>query len=209
MTRSPTIVSQSFYTCQAVDCPSLAEELEFLAANVTHVEKELEVPLETRTISSNGREAPKPRSITEDELWRRLATAVPRTRGELGNAESEDEIPPFAPIPEGKPTEDLKMENITRDDVRMGDNLSEKQKEELFEVILENLCAFGKGDRISKVRGFEASIPTEGPLPPPQSPRPAGPAKREVIEKTIEQLLAWDVVEVSELKTASLVVLVW
>jgi len=91
----------------------------------------------------------------------------------------------------------------------MWDSLSEKQKEELFEMILENLRAFGKGDRIGMVRGFQASIPTEGPLPPPQNPRPAGPAKQEIIEKTIEQLLAWDVVEISESKTVSPVVLVW
>jgi len=134
---------------------------------------------------------------------------VPRTREELGNTECEDEIPPFVPILEGKPTNDLEMGNITRDDIKIGDNLSEKQKEELFEMILENLRAFGKSDRIGKVRGFQASIRTEGPLPPTQSPKPAGPAKRKVIEKTIEQLLAWDVVEVSESKTASPVVLVW
>jgi len=201
------MVSRSFYTCRIADCPSLAEELEFLAANVAYVEKELEVPSESLTFSSDGREVPRPRSITEDELWRKLATAEPRAKGELGNAELEDEIPPFAPIPEGKPTDGTG--EITRDDMKMGDSLSEEQKLELFRLILEHLRAFGKGDRLGKVMGFQASIPTEGPLPPPQNLRPAGPPKREVIEKTIEQLLAWDVIEMSESKTASPVVLVW
>ena len=67
-THPLTMVSQSFYTCQAADCLSLAEELEFLAANVAYVKKELEVVSETLTFSSDGQEAPKPSSITADEL---------------------------------------------------------------------------------------------------------------------------------------------
>jgi len=48
------------------------------------VEKELEVPSQLLTFSSDGWEALKPRSITEDELWQKLATAVPRARGNWG-----------------------------------------------------------------------------------------------------------------------------
>ena len=74
---------------------------------------------------------------------------------------------------------------------------------------MEYVSIFGKGGHLGHVKGYKATIKTEGDLPPLQQPQPVGPEKRMLIEKTIDQLLAWDVVEPSISKTASPVVMVW
>ncbi|KAF8459450.1 hypothetical protein BGX38DRAFT_1148840 [Terfezia claveryi] len=65
------------------------------------------------------------------------------------------------------------------------------------------------GARLLRFKGYKSTIQTEGPLPAPQHARPAGPAKREIIDQTIEQLLVWDFVEKSSSTTASPIVMVW
>ncbi|KAF8439658.1 hypothetical protein BGX38DRAFT_1273241 [Terfezia claveryi] len=174
-TKAPGMVSRAFYTTKTSDHPSLEEELNYLANNVLYTEKEINVPSESMTFSADGREIPKARSITEDKLWKKLASAKPRIIGELGNAELEEESLPFGPVLGGKPSD--APEIIHREDVKMGSNLTDAQKDELFNVILEHIKVFGKGDRLGKIKDFTASVTTEGPLPAPQQPRPTGPAK--------------------------------
>ncbi|RPB17994.1 hypothetical protein L211DRAFT_772084, partial [Terfezia boudieri ATCC MYA-4762] len=91
----------------------------------------------------------------------------------------------------------------------IGPHLSGKQREELFGLVIDFLDVFSKGTRLGKVKGFKAAIRTEGPLPTPQQARPTGPTKRKIIDETIDQLLAWDVVEKSTSTTASPIVMVW
>ena len=59
------------------------------------------------------------------------------------------------------------------------------------------------------VKEYRATIDTEENLPPLQHPQPVGPKKYKLIEKTINQLLACDVVEPLISKMASPVVMVW
>jgi len=89
----------------------------------------------------------------------------------------------------------------------MGD-LSERQQDELFKLITEYASSC-KGTRLGKIVGHEAAIYTDAPLPPPQKIRNAGPARKQAISDTIDQLLAWDVIEPSTPTTASPIVIVW
>jgi len=82
------------------------------------------------------------------------------------------------------------------------------QKNELFALIKDNVGALSKESCLGKISGSKAMIDTNGSLPPPQALRPVGPEKHRIIEETIDQLLAWDVIEESNLGTASPVVLV-
>ena len=62
---------------------------------------------------------------------------------------------------------------------------------------------------LSKVIGYKAKIETVGDLPPPQQAWNAGLVWKEVINQTIDQLLAWDIIEKPVSTTASSLVLVW
>jgi len=134
-----------------------------------------------------------------------IRTADKRKAGEGILEEPEYECPLFAPIPTEKPTD---KEMISLDDIHVGSNRSVKQQEELFTLIMENISAFSKGGHLGKISGARATINIEGGLPAPQGPRPTGPEERKVIEETIDQLLAWDMIEELNLETASPVVLV-
>ena len=193
---------------------SVAEELDFLAEMVRAKNEigsptiiEPLVPSEVLAFTADGREIPKQRSISEDELWKRIESSALRVPGERFDAENEDEIPPFPPIPTGKPED--QPEVIQKKDIKMGPNLTEVQKEELYDLIMKHAQAFSTGQTLGKVTGYKARIETIGALPPPQQARNAGPARKEVINQTIEQLLSWDVIEKAVSTTASPVVLVW
>ena len=166
---------------------SLAEELDFLAAHILHSEADPNILSEWLEFDRSGREKHKSRSISEDKLWRRIRTAGKRRPGKGIPEESDNECLPFAPIPMGPPSDG---EIISRDDIRMGSNLSAAQQDELYAFIMENITAFSKGSHLGKVSGSKATINIEGNLPAPQSPRPVGPEKRKIIEETINQLLA-------------------
>jgi len=73
-------------------------------------------------------------------------------------------------------------------DVRMGDCLSEPQRVEVFELIREYAMVFSKGNRLGKIKGHETTIDTDTPLPGPQPMRNAGPAKKQAIAETVDQL---------------------
>jgi len=49
-------------------------------------------------------------------------------------------------------------------------------------------------------------IDTNGKLPPPQAPRLAGLEKCRIIEETMDQLLAWHVIEQSKSGTVAVVI---
>lgn len=76
-------------------------------------------------------------------------------------------------------------------------------------VVDEFHDVFSTGENIGRVTTVKATIDLIGPLPPAQPNRPVGPAKRAIIDETIDQLISWDVVEKSISPTASPVVLVW
>lgn len=59
------------------------------------------------------------------------------------------------------------------------------------------------------MKSYQATINIEGPLPPPQHACLVGPAKKKIIQESIDQLLSWDVIEKFNSTTASPVVLVW
>jgi len=96
---------------------------------------------------------PRHRSISEDELWERLKGAPLRSPGEQFDAELEDEIPAFAPIPDGKPSDP--SEALRKEDIMSGPNLSEAQELELFNLIIEYAQAFSKGGRLGNVGDHE------------------------------------------------------
>lgn len=149
----------------------------------------------------------EPHLPTGPQLRNKLSLAMLQRAEEVQNAELEEEVPTFAQIPDLPPSEPHK--DIKREDVKMGNTRTDAQKEELFTAIMDYAKCLGKGRQIVPVTTFKAPMNTEGPLPPAQAGRPAGPAKREVIDTNIEQLLGWDVLEPSRPTTASLIVLVW
>ena len=208
---APRNISPRFYSSPVSgDRQCLADELDFLAAIVLYVEHETEMPSEQLCFTADGREVQgPPRSITEDKPWKKIASAQRWQVGEKGDPEVKDEIPAFPTIHDLKPGEG-EPESITRTDVRMAKDLSREQQDELFALLMAHIDIFSKGNRLGQIKAYNATI-NAGPndLPPAQHPHPAGPEKGEVIEKTIDQLLAWDVIEPSVSKTASPIVLVW
>ena len=163
--------------------------------------------MESLAFFAEGWELPRHRSISEDELWKQLKNAPLRSPGEQFDAELEDEIPTFTSIPNGKPSDP--PEPISRSDIKSGPDLSEEQELELFNLIINYAHVFSKGGHLGKVKGYKAMIPMVSLLPPVKPIWNAGPMKKEVIHQTIEQLLAWDVIEKSTSTTASLIVLMW
>ena len=92
----------------------------------------------------------------------------------------------------------------------MGHGLTSAQQEGLIKLIISYVEVFEKRRRIGLVKGYKATVNTgDKSLPHAQHPCPAGLQKQSLIEETINQLLAWDVIEPSKSNTASLVVLVW
>ena len=165
--QTPQFVSSTFYMALVpAERQSLADELDFLAANVFYIEKDNEPPSETLRFTKLGKEIQRPpRSIREDKLWNKIASVQQRQIGEMGNLEFKEEIPPFAPIPDRLPH--YPNENISRSDIRMGGDLSQEQQNKLFALIMENIKVFGKGGRIGQVQGYKATIDTEGKIPLP------------------------------------------
>jgi len=89
-------------------------------------------------------------------------------------------------------------------------HLSDEQRKEIDQVVAEFSDCFSNGKAIGHVRDYSVPINTgNNQLPPPQAPRPTGPAKRAAIDAAIEELLQWDVIEPSTSSTASPVLLVW
>jgi len=215
-TRPPTYMAADFYTCPwgPAGSISLDEQLSFLAHYVftSGVERDMTPPSEQLSFSTEGREEPRPRSITEDELWRKLVGAQRRQAGDLPSAEEYENLPAEAPIPTKLPTEMTgeNPEGICAEDIKFGGNLSPSQVKELTALILEHSKAFTKGNRLGNVHtGVKVTIDTGGRLLPPQPQRPMGPGKRTVVDEIINQLLGWDVIEPSVSPTASPIVLVW
>ena len=207
----PTHISSDFYTTKVPggEKKSLSQCLNLLAesitGNINHQEET--VPSEALAFDVTGRELPRQQSITEDELWKKIkASNSTHTRGDLPDPELEEELPPCAPIPTGLPGDE---ETLKENDIDMNPALSNNQRAELWELIVEFLDVFTKGSQLGKVISYKASIVTDGKLPPPQHARPTGPVKKQVIDETINQLLAWDVVEKSVSTTASPIVIVW
>lgn len=88
--------------------------------------KESRQPGSTIELPAGGR---PPCSISERELLKRITLAPYRIPGEERNAENEDEIPPFAPIPDRKPGE--LMEEITKEDIKLRKGLTSTQQKEI------------------------------------------------------------------------------
>jgi len=149
---------------------------------------------ESRPTSDSTR---TPRSIADDEAALISTMAQPRRKGELFPAEDDGDIlPETSPFTEGKPM--------------VSPHLSESQRIEISLVLEEFSDCFSDRKSIGHVRGYSVPINTgNNPLPPPQAPRPTGPAMRDAIDTAIEELLNWNVIEPSTSPTASPVLLVW
>ena len=188
---APPLISKDFYQrLIAGTFQTLDEELDFLANTIHDTGKviakdDTPLPSEMLTFSMTGKEFPRPhpmikerlpRTISKAELLKKIASAPHRIPGEQRDAENEDEVPPFAHIPDWKPT-DL-IENITKDDIKMGHGLTSAQQEGLIELIMSYVEVFGKVGRIGLVKGYKATVNTgDNPLPHAQHLRPAGPEK--------------------------------
>ncbi|KAF8439650.1 hypothetical protein BGX38DRAFT_1144652 [Terfezia claveryi] len=166
--RAPTHVSTAFYDSQAPETAgtqTLTQELNFLADIVRNdpsgPQRDWLAPSESLAFNAEGQENSRQRSITEDELWKRIGKATTRPYGELPDPKLEDELPLFGPIPTGLPEKDdteTNKEKVSKDDVKMGEHLSDAQKEELFGLVLDFLDVFSKGARLSKVKGYKATL---------------------------------------------------
>ena len=106
---TPRYVSSEFYTANVAggEHQSLEQCLNFLAETVTEPNQEIMVPSEALAFDARGKEIPRHRSITEDELWRKIKESnSTHIRREFPDPELEEELPPFAPIPMGAPDEE-------------------------------------------------------------------------------------------------------
>jgi hypothetical protein len=153
--------------------------------------------------TADGREKPRrPRSIPDADAARLAATA-PRRR-----PADEFAVPPDDPemvIPSVElPDLDVELETILDSDFLIDPGLDENRRQDLLGLLRTYVASFSKGTRLGKVRGFQASIPLrEGSnAPPPQPNRPQGPAKRQVVDEFIDQMLRWDVIEDSSSPTS-------
>jgi hypothetical protein len=88
--------------------------------------------------------------------------------------------------------------------------LDDDRRQDLLGLLRTYVASFSKGTRLGKVRGFKATIPlkegSNAPLPQPN--RPQGPAKRQVVDEFIDQMLSSDVIEDSSSPTSAGIVLV-
>src|SRR5258706_9573952 len=83
----------------------VAEELNLLV-EIVRAKNEIRSPTiieplvssEVLAFIADGREIPKQRSISKDELWKRIDSSTLRVPSKTFDAENEDEIPPFPPI---------------------------------------------------------------------------------------------------------------
>ena len=146
---APKLISTSFYDWPIAETfQSLNEELNFLANTIhyTGMEEPRILLSEMLTFNALGKELLKsqpiiinstrdlpqlqsgterlPRTISEEELLKKIALAPRRQPGEQRDAENEDEAPPFAPIPDRQPSDPI--EAITESDIRMGKELTRK-----------------------------------------------------------------------------------
>jgi hypothetical protein len=75
--------------------------------------------------------------------------------------------------------------------------LDDDRRQDLLGLLRTYVASFSKGTRLGKVRGFKATIPlkegSNAPLPQPN--RPQGPAKGQVVDEFIDQMLSSDVIE--------------
>ena len=214
---APRLISTNFYKWPTETLPNLMQQLDLLANTVHYTEKDTPLPSEILTFNAIGKELPGPQpsikehlphTISESELLKKVASAPYRLPNEQRNAENEDEVPPFTPIPDRKPSDPV--EEITEDNIHMGRGLTREQQQELLTLVMQYRAVFGKGGRIRLVKGYKVTVNTDdNALPTAQHPHPAGPEKRSLIEKTMDQLIAWDIIEPSISETASPVVLVW
>ncbi|KAF8434024.1 hypothetical protein BGX38DRAFT_1145983 [Terfezia claveryi] len=191
--KAPTQVSSAFYDVpvpETAGSQTLVQELSFLvdvmANDPLGHQRDPLIASKALVFNLEGKEIPRQRSIMEDELWKRIRASTAHSHGELPDPEAEDEIPPFAPILSGLPDKTTKPEEISEEDIKMGGYLSPKQKDKLFGIVLDFLDVFCKGAQLGKVEGFKATVITDSPLPVPQHARPTGPAKRDIIDKTID-----------------------
>jgi hypothetical protein len=99
------------------------------------------------------------------------------------------------------------LESISDDHILVDPSLDPERRQDVIRLVHEFISAFSKGDRLGKVFMFKAGIPLRAQAPPPQLNRPQGPAKREVVDQFIEQMLRWDVIEDSDSPTAAGIVL--
>jgi hypothetical protein len=111
---------------------------------------------------------------------------------------------PSVEIPDGT------LETILDSDFMIDPVLDDDRRQDLLGLLRTYVASFSKGTRLGKVRGFKATIPLkEGSnVPPPQPNRPQGPAKRQVVDEFIDQMLSWDVIEDSSSPTSAGIVLV-
>jgi len=160
-----------------------------------HIELSAPRPMsDTRLPWESTLDARPPQSIPDEKAALISAAAQTRRKGELFPSEDDgDTLPETSPFPEGKPI--------------VSPHLSESQRIEIGLVLEEFSGCFSDGKSIGHVRGYSVPINTgNNPLPPPQAPRPTGPAKRDAIDTAIEELLNWNVIEPSTSPTASPVV---
>jgi hypothetical protein len=157
--------------------------------------------------TADGREKPRrPRSIPDADAARLAATAPRRQPSD------EFAVPPDDPEMEIPSVElpGVSLETILDSDFIIDPGLDDNRRQDLLGLLRTYVASFSKGTRLGKVRGFQASIPLkEGSnAPPPQPNRPQGPAKRQVVDEFIDQMLNWDVIEDSSSPTSAGIVLV-
>jgi hypothetical protein len=144
--------------------------------------------------TADGREKPRrPRSIPDADAARLAATAPRRQPFD------EFAVPPDDPEMEIPSVEisDGTLETILDSDFMIDPGLDDGRRQGLLGLLRTYVASFSKGTRLGKVRGFQATIPLRdgSNAPPPQPNRPQGPAKRQVVDEFIDQMLSWDVIE--------------
>jgi hypothetical protein len=157
--------------------------------------------------TADGRERPRrPRSIPDADAAR-IAAAAPRRASFEQFATPLDD--PEMEIPSIELASD-DIETILDSDFMIDPGLSDDRKSDLIGLLRTYIASFSKGARLGKVRGFKANIPLKDGMnaPPAQPNRPQGPAKRQVVDEFIDQMLRWDVIEDSSSPTGAGIVLV-
>jgi hypothetical protein len=111
---------------------------------------------------------------------------------------------PSVEIPDGT------LKTILESDFMIDPGLDDDRQQDLLGLLRTYVASFSKGTRLGKVHGFKATIPLkEGSnAPPPQPNCPQGPAKRQVVDECIDQMLSWDVIEDSSSPMSAGIVLV-
>jgi len=146
----------------------------------------------------------KPRSISE-EVTRLIAKgARPRQKFEMFPLKPDDKDIPSSP--NGKTTN---PEKSLSEMLLINPALSVGMKEQLMRLLNTYEDAFSMHGEIGKIKGFQATIPTEGALPLPQPLYPMSNLKKSIVEEAIEDYGRWDVIEPSSSPTCSAIILVW